>query len=354
MGIVFKAVTEPTDDREPGSPPRGAGAGARRPIAFVVPAAAAGERLDLFLARQGELGSRTHVKLLARAGGVLVDGRRAKPGVSVEAGQRVVVLGIDLPEPVRRERPGPPPAAVPPRILHEDALILVVDKPAGLTTHRPENPRSGEPNLADTMDALRPGLSRAEGAERPGIVHRLDRETSGVMVLARTDDALFALKAQFRARTVEKEYRALVFGEPRFDADWIERPIAPQPDRGDRMMVVKDGGREAATYYEIVERFGDFTHVRCRPRTGRTHQIRVHMASIGHSLVGDRVYRSRNAQQSVLPPSAPDPGRHCLHALRLAFQHPHSHERMTFEAPFPDDLEQLLAWLRARTAGADA
>ncbi|MGE0143774.1 MAG: RluA family pseudouridine synthase [Planctomycetota bacterium] len=324
----------------------------RTPVAIEVPAEAEGERLDIFLARGAGLESRSRIKALAKAGGVLVDGKPAKPGQSVTAGQRILVLPLELPD-----DPAPAPVAllpeVAPRILFEDALLLVVDKPAGLSSHRPEGARPSGGNLADVLESLRPGLSRAGGEDRPGIVHRLDRETSGVMVVARTDAALLALKAQFKARTVEKEYRAIVFGVPRFDSDWIERAIAPHPDRGDRMVVVKEGGREASTYYEVVERFVGFSHVRCKPKTGRTHQIRVHLTSIGHSLVGDHVYRSRNHQQVALPPEAPDPARHCLHAIRLEFDHPHTHERMAFESPMPSDMERLLAWLRVHRAAVD-
>ena len=317
------------------------------PYAVVVPPEAEGERLDVFLARHTGLDSRTKIKLLARAGGVLLDGRPAKPGVALLAGQRILVLPMDFEGETEEETPDvaqPEDLAIP--VLYEDPLLLVIDKPAGLATHRPEGRRAGSDNLADRMDRRFSGLSRAGGEDRPGIVHRLDKETSGVIVLARTDDALLALKAQFRARTVEKEYQAIVFGEPRFDSDWIERNIAPHPERHDRMQVVKEGGREASTLYEVVERFVGFTHVRCMPKTGRTHQIRVHMASIGHSLVGDRHYRSRNQQQAALPEGAPDPQRHCLHALRLAFVHPHTHERMEFRAPMPVEMERLLAWLR--------
>jgi len=178
-------------------------------------------------------------------------------------------------------------------------------------------------------------------------VHRLDRDTSGVMVIARTVPALEFLRAQFKARTAAKEYRCIVWGEPRFQSDWIERPLALDPRHPDRMAVVDAGGREASTYYEVVERFAGFAHVRCRPRTGRTHQIRVHMTSIGHSLVGDRVYRSRSRQHDALPELAPDPMRQCLHALRLVLAHPQTHEPIEFEAEMPADLDKLLAWLRA-------
>ena len=190
------------------------------------------------------------------------------------------------------------------------------------------------------------GLPTVPDAERPGIVHRLDRDTSGVMLVAKSQVAFDFLRAQFRDRTAEKEYRCIVYGEPRFQSDWIDRAIATDPKHPDRMAVVTEGGRDSSTYYEILERFDGFCHVLCRPKTGRTHQIRVHMTSIGHSLVGDRVYRSRRRQHDRLPEGAPDPGRHCLHARQLTVPHPVTQQPLTIEAPMPRDLEQLLAWLR--------
>ncbi len=324
------------------------------PLALVVPDSAAGQRLDVFLTHHAGLESRRRIKAIGLAGGLLIDGRPAKPGWTVAAGQRVLVLPVETKSEDDEEEAPPPLPIAEPRILFEDTLILVIDKPAGISAHKSERPRPGETSVADVFERLRPGLSIASGEDRPGIVHRLDKETSGLMVLARTDDAMFALKAQFRARSVEKEYRAIVFGEPRFDSDWIEKPIQAHPEKHDRMIVVKEGGREASTFYEMVERFSGFAHVRCRPKTGRTHQIRVHMASIGHSLVGDRLYRSRNQQQADLPEAAPDPKRHCLHAIRLCFEHPHTRERLCFETPMPADMTALLEWLRANAARTSA
>jgi 23S rRNA pseudouridine1911/1915/1917 synthase len=342
-------VESSTGEPAPENPSPGATLDA--PAAYVVPPDAAGMRLDVFLTQAVGVDSRRRVKAIGRAGGLLLDGKPAKPGWTVQAGQRVMVLPVKVAEDEEEERE-PPPPLFDPRILYEDGLLLVIDKPPGIAAHRTEKPRPGETNLADVMERLRPGLSLAGGEDRPGIVHRLDKETSGLMVLARTDAALLALKAQFKARSVEKEYRAIVYGEPRFDSDWIDRPIQPHPEKHDRMVVVKEGGREASTFYEVIERFRGMTYVRCLPKTGRTHQIRVHMASIGHSLVGDRLYRSRNQQQAELPAGAPDPQRHCLHALRLCFEHPHTHERLCFESPLPKDLSDLLAWLRAQGGGA--
>jgi 23S rRNA pseudouridine1911/1915/1917 synthase len=327
----------------------GTGTGSQpRDTRIEVPSEAAGQRLDVFLSQRGGLGGRGAIKDLARAGAILLDGAPAKPGHTVHPGQIVTVDTAALPAPAVPATSPAPPIPTSFDVLYEDAHVLVVDKPAGLSVHRPEGRRAeGSTNLADLAVARFGPLSLAGGEDRPGIVHRLDRETSGVMVLARTDEAMHFLKAQFRARTIEKEYRAIAFGVPRFDSDWIDRNLAPNPQRGDRMIVVPEGGREAQTFYEVVERFDGFSHLRCRPKTGRTHQIRVHLQSIGHSLVADRLYRSRNVQGRTMPVEAPVPDRHALHARSLAFEHPVTRERLVFEAAIPADLEALLAWLRA-------
>jgi 23S rRNA pseudouridine1911/1915/1917 synthase len=308
-----------------------------------VTAAEAGLRLDQFLAGQPEVGSRGRAREIIDAGGVRVDGEEARPGLVLGPGQSVAFQGVSpgSADPLAGDG-GPPP---PLRVLFEDSWLVVIDKPARLASHPPGR-RFPEHTVASAARAMFPGLPVLGGEDRPGIVHRLDRDTTGVMLLVRSEAAFHALRAQFHARTVQKEYRCIVHGECRFDSDWIERSIAMDPNRPERMTVVTEGGREAVTYYEVVERFQGFTHLLCRPRTGRTHQIRVHLASIGHSLVGDRIYRSRRAQHSELPAGAPDPGRQCLHAFRLGIQHPGTLEAMEFEAPLPGDLSALLRWLR--------
>lgn len=304
----------------------------------------AGTRLDAFLARQPEVRGRSMARRLLDRGCVAVQGRVARPSLMLEAG---AVVEVQLPPDVREDPLAPdlPLPEVP--LLYDDPWLCVIDKPPGLAAHPPED-RSVRAHTVASWALARFGpLPSPEDTERPGIVHRLDRDTSGVMVIAKTQAALDALRAQWKARTVEKTYRCVVFGVPRFQSDWIERAIAPDPRHPDRMTVVDEGGREAQTYYEVVERFDGFADVRCRPRTGRTHQIRVHMTSIGHSLVGDRVYRSRSRQHERLPAHAPDPGRQCLHAQRLALLHPGTEEPLEFEAPLPADLRRLLEWLRA-------
>jgi 23S rRNA pseudouridine1911/1915/1917 synthase len=307
-----------------------------------------GIRLDIFLASQSEIGSRSVAKDLIDAGHVEVRGHRVRAGLFLPAGAEVAFVVA----PVVRPDPLAPPLPLPEvRVLYEDACLVAIDKPAGLAVHPPEERGFCEHTVASWARARYGELPSPPDEERPGIVHRLDRETSGVMVLARTEGAMQFLRAQFKERVARKEYRCIGYGESRFHSDWIDRPIAVDPNHPDRMTVVDEGGRESQTYYEVVEQFAGFTHFLCRPKTGRTHQIRVHMTSIGHSLVGDRVYRSRRRQHDALPPGAPDPGRQCLHAHRLSLPHPHTHESVEFESPLPQDLEALLAWLRRERPG---
>jgi 23S rRNA pseudouridine1911/1915/1917 synthase len=305
--------------------------------------AEAGMRLDAFLAQQPEVRGRTVARRLLDQGLVTVPGQAVRPGLFLEPDTRVEV---QLPawaneDPLAPDLPLP---EVP--VLYDDPCLCVIDKPAGLAAHPPEDRRSRAHTVASWARARFGELPSPADTERPGIVHRLDRDTSGVMVVAKTQAALDALRAQWKARTVHKQYRCVVLGVPRFHSDWIEKAIAPDPRHPDRMTVVDEGGRESSTFYELVERFDGFAHVRCEPRTGRTHQIRVHMMAIGHSLVGDRSYRSRARQHDTLPADAPTMRRQCLHAHRLALRHPQTEEPLSFEAPLPEDLQRLLAWLR--------
>lgn len=314
----------------------------------LVAPADAGTRLDLFLARQPEVGGRAAAKRLIEAGKVRVGEARVRAGLALLPGQIVEFLP-DLPPPGDPLAPDLPLPEVP--ILYEDEWLVAIDKPAGLAAHPPEDKSFCEHTVASwALARYGPSLPTVPEANRPGIVHRLDRDTSGVMLVAKQAVAFDFLRQQFRDRTADKEYRCIVFGVPRFQSDWIERGIATDPRHPDRMTVVDHGGRESSTYYEVVERFAGFAHVRCKPKTGRTHQIRVHMTSIGHSLVGDRVYRSRSRQHASLPPGAPEIRRHCLHALRLVIPHPADREPMAFEAGLPADLDALLQFLRTLPA----
>jgi 23S rRNA pseudouridine1911/1915/1917 synthase len=320
---------------------------APKPIeSFHVPPGNAEERLDRYLADRLEGTTRSRLQRWIREGRVRVNGMAvARPGTLLAAGAE-----IEVERPTRRLADGAMERAAALQVLFEDEHLLALDKPAGLLVH----PGAGEgrETLAQLANLRFGPLPCAEDADRPGIVHRLDQDTSGVILLARTAPALLALQAQFRERHVRKTYMALVHGDPRFDSDWIETPIGSDTRRPGKFKVVAEGeGREAATFYETRERFGDFACLAVRPLTGRTHQIRVHLASIGHSIVGDSQYRSKGSMSRV-PEEAPVLGRQALHAEAIEFEHPATGEAISLEAPLPADLSSLVSWFRDRP-GAD-
>lgn len=307
-----------------------------------VPTHLSGERLDRALLEILPDLSRSRVQVLIKDGRVRVDGAVVrKAGASVEEG---ATIDFEVPNPP--QVPSAEESRRRLRLLYCDEHVAVVDKPAGLLSHRGEG--AEEVSLGDLARSAFGELPSPQGADRPGIVHRLDRDTSGVMVLGLRGESVEELMRQFREREVEKRYLALVEGEPRFDSDWIEAPIGRSPRNPDRMRAtdVSGGGREARTFYEVLERFGVASYVRCEPKTGRTHQIRVHLSSVGHPVVGDRVYRGRRGKELSLGEGAPPVRRQMLHAARLCFSHPASGERMEFEAPLPEDFVGVLEWLR--------
>lgn len=295
----------------------------------------AGERLDKVLRDLLPDCSRVYLRDLIKDGFVKINNRVVKrPSHECEANIRVAVAMAP-----RRPDHGPPPPEF--RVLHHDESVIVIQKPPGLAAHRNEGVRRG--SVADYAQRDFGVLPSMQGDDRPGIVHRLDKDTSGVMVLARTPESFIALKQQFVERTIHKEYRAIIFGELRFDSEWIEQPIDRNPARPSKMSVM-EGGRDSATFVEVVERFRGFTYVRCLPRTGRTHQIRVHLSWLGHPIVGDTVYRSRNSRNE-LPEGAPPVLRQLLHAFAIEFVHPSTDAQVRYEAPLPEDFEQLLQYL---------
>ena len=256
--------------------------------------------------------------------------------------------------------------------LHEEEEFCVLGKPAGQSVH-PAGTHRGD-SVSERLVERFGDLPDLQGEDRPGIVHRLDAQTSGVLVVAKTERAAQNLMDQFRARQVKKTYAALVRGAPRFLSDWIEHPIVRRPG-GERMLAVgrdtayrdravrgqpdedpedgvsiPEGAREAQTFYEIRENFGVASLLDVSPRTGRTHQIRVHLEAVGHPIVGDDSYSGRGLRKPPprWPKEAPRPSRQALHAAQLCFQHPLSGKSLEFKSPFPADLERLLAWLRAR------
>ncbi len=319
-----------------------------RDVTLSVPAEAAGRRLDVFLA--GALGdgvSRSLAARLVRDGQVLVDGRPATKGAEVTPGS-VVLVRHWIP-PGEREVPANP--ELPVHVVHEDADVIVVDKPAGLPSH--PNRYEDERTLVSFLLARHPEIrSVGEDPLRPGIAHRLDSDTSGLLVAARTGAAYAALRAQFDARRVEKEYLALVLGVPRQLAGDIDVPLGHHPSDPRKMVAVtgervrtRGQPRTALTRYEVIERFGsEFALLRVQTLTGRMHQIRVHLDAIGHPIAGDSLYlgpRRRKRDSSGLD-------RQFLHAARLAFDHPTRGGRIELRSALPPDLEAALERLRAR------
>lgn len=302
----------------------------------------AGQRLDVFLARVVAGQSRSAVAAWIRAGFVQVNGAvPAKTGVKLEPGDRVE---IELPPPAA-EHLAPEPGPL--EILFEDDALAVLDKPAGLVVHPAGPRRTG--TLVNRLLHHFNSLSQLGGETRPGLVHRLDQETSGVMVVAKTDAAHRALAAQFAARKVEKLYLTVVRGEfKEADPIRIEAPIGRHP-RDRKKMGVVEGGRAALTRVEVLQPLGHHSVVLARPLTGRTHQIRVHLAHVGHPVLGDTLYGYRPdlACRRLVRQAMTHRSGAYLHAWRLAFRHPAGGERMVFTAPLPEDFLRLLRGLGA-------
>jgi 23S rRNA pseudouridine1911/1915/1917 synthase len=316
--------------------------------AQVVEVDGAGARLDRWLAgRLPEL-SRMRVKALIAEGRMRVDGRAVKAAHRVQVGERVEVT---IPPP---SRDGIAPEAVPLRVVFEDAHVLVVDKPAGMVTH----PGAGriDGTLAAAALAHAPEMAGVGSPRRPGIVHRLDKGTSGLIVLAKTQAAYDGLTAQLAHRTVSRRYLALAQGAMRRAEGTVDAPIGRDPRSRVRMAIVPEGrGKRAVTYYRVLERFGGgasaVTLLECRLETGRTHQIRVHLASLGHPLLGDETYRGRRAAPAgdpVLAELVEGLGGVALHAAGLAFTHPVTGASMSFACPPPDRIDRILSHLRNR------
>jgi len=294
-------------------------------------------RLDRFLAAQASELSRSAMQRLISAGQVTVNGEPSKASQKVRAGDQVVVL---LPA---AETPQPLAEAIPLKIVYEDAALLVVDKPAGMVVH-PAPGHSGG-TLVNALLAYCPELAVA-GDDRPGLVHRLDRDTSGLILVAKNEKTRRTLQRQFKDRQVRKAYLALVDGHLQPAWGRIEAPIGRDPHHRQRMAVLA-GGREAITEYHVLEQFakrlgpaaGDYSLLEVEPATGRTHQIRVHLASIGYPIVGDAVYGRRRSRLAV--------SRQFLHARRLGFKHPSTGQRLELESPLPEDLAAILELLRS-------
>jgi 23S rRNA pseudouridine1911/1915/1917 synthase len=306
-----------------------------RLVRLVADEGAGGERLDRFLAGALQELSRARIQALIGEGLVLVDGKSSSPASRLRKGQEIV---LRVPE-AAPASPGPEP--IPLTIVHEDPFLLVVDKPAGLVVHPGAGVATG--TLVNALLHHVRDLSGVGGVLRPGIVHRLDRGTSGLMVVAKDDATHRALAASFASRTVRKEYRAVVLGVPRKARGEITASIGRDPVHRKKMSVRAPRGRTARSTYAVEERFEGAALLRVFLHTGRTHQIRVHLASIGHPVAGDPLYGGR--PQARREPLA-SLERPALHAALLGFPHPGTGEFVSFESPLPPDLATLVQRLR--------
>jgi len=322
----------------------------REPIAITASTDAAGQRLDQFLTAQLPDLSRARIQQLLREGNALVNGAPAKPSLKLRGGEQITVTA------------GPPPPLraiaedIPLDIVYEDADLAVVNKPAGMMVHAGAGATDDERNRGTLVNALlhRFGkLSEVGGELRPGIVHRLDKETSGLIVVAKNDIAHRKLAQQFSRREIRKRYIALVHGWPAKDRGTVNLPISRDVVRRTRMTTRGSGGRSAITHFEVRQRidspYGKFALLDVRIETGRTHQIRVHMASLGHAIVGDALYGAPRELKSK-PGSRSAPvlglGRNFLHAAALEFPQPRTDEPLALEAPLPEELAEFFAQLR--------
>ena len=298
------------------------------PEAFTLEVVSREERLDIYLVSQRPDLTRSQIRLLIGNGHVLVNGTSSKPGHKLNAGDEVQVT---VPEPQASGLQGEDIAV---NVLYQDADLAVVDKPAGLSVH----PGPGHPTgtLVNALLAICPDIAGIGDTVRPGIVHRLDKDTSGVMVAAKTTAAHQHLARQLASRSMSKTYRALTVGEVLPAEGTLRYPIGRDRANRKRMAVV-EGGRDSVTGYQVIGRVGDCSLLNVFPQTGRTHQIRVHFAAIGHPLLGDGLYGKKSPLLS----------RQFLHAYSLGFVHPSTGEKMTFTAPLPEDMNEVLRCLEA-------
>ncbi len=291
----------------------------------------AGQRADSLLARRLEGLTRSAAARLLEEGRVTDRGRPVAKNLRVQLGQ---VLEVTLPEP---EEPEARPQDIPLDVVYEDEDVIVVNKPTGMVVH----PAPGHPD-GTLVNALLyhcgESLSGVGGQKRPGIVHRIDRDTSGLIIAAKNDAAHLALAAQLADHTLARTYECLAVGNFREDSGTVNAPIGRHPVDRKRMAVVRQGGREAVTHWEVIARYPGVTHLRCRLETGRTHQIRVHLAHIGHPILGDTVYGAKK----------PVPGLtgQCLHAVGLRFLHPRTGEPVELTCPLPEEFVRMLDKLR--------
>lgn len=319
------------------------------PISITVEARAHGWRIDHYLARLYPNYSRSAFQKAISQKAVLLNGLPAKTGRRLRVND---TLSVKLPA---ESDSSLPPEDIPLDILYEDDSLVVINKAAGMIVHPGRGNYRG--TLAGALQFHFDQLSDMAGQLRPGIVHRLDRDTTGVIIVAKDNQVHSRLSSQFENREVTKEYRALIWGRPDFDSDLIETHMCVNQGQREKMQVCEPGGksREATTWYEVIKRFPKATYVRLLPKTGRTHQLRVHMSHLGHPILADKLYRgqpqvteadlSSNGDADAESPVLIQ--RQALHAMRLTFRHPHSGKEMTIEAPLPADMQATLDFLES-------
>jgi 23S rRNA pseudouridine1911/1915/1917 synthase len=299
------------------------------------------ERLDSFLARTVDELTRSAVQRLIEEGLVTVDGTVPKPSLKLKGGERVIV---SIPPPVPAE---PAAERIPLEILYEDSDLIVVNKPAGMVVHPGAGAGSG--TLVNALLAHCSDLSGIGGQVRPGIVHRIDKDTSGILVVAKNDRSHLALAHQFKEHTVKRVYLALVFGSPKADKGRIESVIGRHPSERTKMSGKARHGKHAVTHWQAMRRYPGLTLLRLKLETGRTHQIRVHLSEAGHPLVGDQVYGGGNRLAAVrdqeLRRLIRDLGRQALHAKVLGFIHPRTAEYLEFDTELPEDMARIVHYL---------
>jgi 23S rRNA pseudouridine1911/1915/1917 synthase len=296
-------------------------------VKFLVDSAGAGSRLDHWLHAQLPQYSRSRIQDWIKSGRALVNHTPARASQSLRAGDTIDLEPAELP-PLKATAED-----IPLRVLYEDAAVIAIDKPAGMVVHAGAGVHSG--TLVNALLHRFDSLSQLGGDLRPGIVHRLDRFTSGVLLVAKTDAAHQELARQFSSREVEKTYLALVQGQLKNDTGRIDRPISRDPIRRTRMTARLAEGRSAWTEYRVLQRFPKFTFLEVRIGTGRTHQIRVHLSSIGHPVVGDTLYGAKSEPALA--------GRFFLHAHRIRFHSPATGEEVVVESPLPSDLHAFIS-----------
>ena len=317
-----------------------------------------GWRLDLYLARLYPQYSRVLLRKAIQAGGVSIDGKGGKPAYRLKPGQRVSFTLPELP------REAPVPEEIPLEVLYEDETLAVINKPADMVVHPSRGHWSG--TLVSALAFKYDELSSVRGPERPGIVHRLDRDTSGVILIAKNNVSHARLADLFQTKKIHKEYFAIVSGVPSFDSDVVDLPIGHHPKNREKMMIARSDpeAKSAVTRFEVLERFRGFSTVRALPQTGRTHQIRVHLAHVGTPVLCDKLYGGfasltlgeiAGKRGAPAKPSGEAAGadfdapillRQAFHARRLTFTHPETGKEITVEAPIPEDMRRTLEAIR--------